>query len=170
MDGEWKRGWSEKEKLERHRSKKRQRFFFFCAVWFSIRGTRADKTKRTVTQRNNPSSVPSCSCCSSLPPPSLSLQFPQIPAEIESLFTGTVCWHHPLHTECPALSPPRLTLLWQWQTRTHHNFLLFCAQWLPINHPQYWWSVLHFSYLFCHCWLIWTWPILHWTKKSWFNV
>lgn len=58
-------GWSEKEKLERHRNKKRQIFF---PVWFSIRGTRGDKTKRTVTQRNNPCSVPSCSCCSSLLP------------------------------------------------------------------------------------------------------
>lgn len=90
--------------------KKRQRFFFF-PVWFSIRGTRGDKTKRTVTQRNNPPSVPSCSCCSSLP---LSVQFPQIPTEIESLFTGTVCWHHLLHTEYPAVSLCHpTTLLWQ---------------------------------------------------------
>ena len=59
MDGEWKRGWSKKEELERHKR------FFFSPVWFSIRGTRGDKTKRTVTQRNNPSSVPSCSCSSS---------------------------------------------------------------------------------------------------------
>ena len=135
----------------RKRNWRDTRDFFFSPVWFSIRGTRGDKTKRTVTQRNNPSSVPSCSCSSSSssslsltlslslsPSLSLSLQFPQIPAEIESLFTGTVCWHHPLHTEWPALSLSHpTTLLWQdthIQTQRHGHFQ-------PVHSSMTSWSI-----------------------------
>lgn len=72
-------GWRPKEEVEQERETGVKSWVFF-PFWFSIRGTRGDKTKRAVTQRNNPSSVPPCSCCSSLLPSSL--QFPQIPAEI----------------------------------------------------------------------------------------
>lgn len=40
----------------------------FFSIWSCIRGAGGDKTKRTVTQRNNPSSVPSCFCSFSLLP------------------------------------------------------------------------------------------------------